>query len=149
MGQDFDWTDDESIVLRDQPAIAVYVNPHGALVIRQERSWNEEEDTWIVIQRENVRLVALQMLAVLGMSADTLPPEQTDEPNSSGAARQKRYRERQTHHQSPPLVADGDTSVTPQSVTPITTDRNATVTRHAAGDGESVPLPLLRAVSRG
>jgi hypothetical protein len=32
------------IVIHSQPAIAVYENPQGAIVLRQERDWCEEED---------------------------------------------------------------------------------------------------------
>jgi hypothetical protein len=32
---DFDWSDDDSIVLHEQPAIAVYINQSGGLTIRQ------------------------------------------------------------------------------------------------------------------
>lgn len=51
---EFDWFDDESIVLRPQLAVAIYNNERGGLVIRQERDWNEESDTFIVIAPENV-----------------------------------------------------------------------------------------------
>ena len=33
--QDFDWQNDELVVLPLQPATAVYTNPHGVIVIRQ------------------------------------------------------------------------------------------------------------------
>jgi hypothetical protein len=127
---DFDWDDGSAVILREQPATAIYVNPTGALVIRQQRSWDQDEDTWIVIQRENVRLVALQMLAVLGMSAESFPPDQNEGERSSGAARQRRYRERHRNGRS----KQSDATVTPE--------------RNAAGTGDGTP-PLLRAVGNG
>jgi hypothetical protein len=52
---DFNWTDNASIVLREQPATAVYFNTQNGLVIRQERSRDREEDTFIVVAEESVQ----------------------------------------------------------------------------------------------
>jgi hypothetical protein len=52
---EFDWSDDNVVVLREQRLTAVYRNPHGDLVIRQERSWNEDEDPFLVIAANNVQ----------------------------------------------------------------------------------------------
>jgi hypothetical protein len=54
-GCEFDWSDDDVVVLREQRLTAVYRNPHGDLVIRQERSWNEDEDPFLVIAADNVQ----------------------------------------------------------------------------------------------
>jgi hypothetical protein len=43
------------VILREQRRTAVYRNPHGDLVIRQERSWNEDEDPFLVIAANNVQ----------------------------------------------------------------------------------------------
>lgn len=51
---EFDWMTDDSIVLRPQLAVAIYQNERGGLVIRQERDWNEDGDTFIVISPENI-----------------------------------------------------------------------------------------------
>jgi hypothetical protein len=52
---EFDWTNDDSVVLHHQPAIAVYFNKQGGLVIRQQRDgFYENEDTIIVITPENM-----------------------------------------------------------------------------------------------
>jgi hypothetical protein len=37
-----------------QPAIAVYFNPHGEIVIRQEGIYGLEEDHWIYVNRQNL-----------------------------------------------------------------------------------------------
>ena len=50
---DFDWHNDDSIVLREQPATAIYINPHGTLVIRQKAEWDAEHDTFAFITPEN------------------------------------------------------------------------------------------------
>jgi hypothetical protein len=44
---DFDWADDESVILREQPETAAYFNREGGLVIRQHR-W-PDDDTVVVI----------------------------------------------------------------------------------------------------
>jgi hypothetical protein len=51
--EDFDWYDDPSIILKCQPATAIYHNPKGCIVIRQERSWAEESDPFVYITPEN------------------------------------------------------------------------------------------------
>ena len=50
---DFDWANDDSVVLQSQPATAVYRNKFGGLVIRQEKTCDEESDPYIVISEEN------------------------------------------------------------------------------------------------
>jgi ABC-type Zn uptake system ZnuABC Zn-binding protein ZnuA len=51
--EDFDWHDDPSVVLRTQPATAIYHNGNGHIVIRQERSWAQEDDPYVMISPEN------------------------------------------------------------------------------------------------
>jgi hypothetical protein len=50
---DFDWHDDPSVVLKSQPATAIYYNPKGCIVIRQEKSWADESDPFVYITPEN------------------------------------------------------------------------------------------------
>jgi hypothetical protein len=50
---DFDWHDNPSVVLKSQPATAIYYNPNGCIVIRQERSWAEDSDPFVYITPEN------------------------------------------------------------------------------------------------
>jgi hypothetical protein len=42
MSADYDWSDDE-IVIHSQPRTAVYTNPHGQIVIRQDVGWPDED----------------------------------------------------------------------------------------------------------
>lgn len=49
---DFNWADDDSIILRPQPETAAYFNKEGALVIRQ-RNW-PEDDSFIFIAEANI-----------------------------------------------------------------------------------------------
>jgi hypothetical protein len=60
------WGDDQDIVLRDQVATAVYRNRHGGVVIRQQRQWDEEGDTTIIIGRENAIRVVYALLRAAG-----------------------------------------------------------------------------------
>lgn len=48
----FDWADDESVVLREQPMTAAYFNRNGELVIRQAR-W-PDDDVFIYIAQNNL-----------------------------------------------------------------------------------------------
>jgi hypothetical protein len=61
-GAHFDWNNDEAIVVREQSALAVYTNMHGAAVLREQRGWDEEADTYIVIAPENAIRVAYAIL---------------------------------------------------------------------------------------
>jgi hypothetical protein len=65
MTDDFDWSDRDCVVVKSQDAVAVYANNDGDLVIRRERSWNEEDDTLIVISRQHVRRIIEAMERVL------------------------------------------------------------------------------------
>jgi hypothetical protein len=50
--EDFDWSDDSVVVIREQPETAIYFNPAGGLVIRQRNGW--DEDVYVYI---NARLI--------------------------------------------------------------------------------------------
>jgi hypothetical protein len=47
---DFKWApENEDVVVAEQRATAVYVNTWQQAVIRQERAWNDEDDTFICV----------------------------------------------------------------------------------------------------
>jgi hypothetical protein len=50
---DFDWCNDESIVLQEQRATAIYHNRHGDLVIRQRAAWDDEGDVFVSVTPGN------------------------------------------------------------------------------------------------
>jgi hypothetical protein len=50
---DFNWPT-ELIVVPAQPAIAVYFNPRGEVVIRQEGQYGYDDDHWIYVQIQNL-----------------------------------------------------------------------------------------------
>ena len=64
---DFDWSSDPSVVLREQRATAVYLNRWNGLVIRQEKSWDEESDPFLVITRENSDVFLDRLCDLLGI----------------------------------------------------------------------------------
>jgi hypothetical protein len=66
---DFDWSNDEDIVLREQQSIAIYRNKYEGIVIRQERRWNEDEDTVIVITRENIGTFVDKLCDAVGVQS--------------------------------------------------------------------------------
>jgi hypothetical protein len=51
---DFDWNTDDAIILREQRATAVYHNKLGELIIRQKAAWDNERDTFVYVEPENV-----------------------------------------------------------------------------------------------
>jgi hypothetical protein len=55
-----DWTNSEDIILREQRSIAVYRNPWGGVVIREEAGALDDEDRWLVLASEDAvrRLIA-------------------------------------------------------------------------------------------
>jgi hypothetical protein len=63
--EDFSWRETDAVVVRQQDAIAVYSNPDGNLVIRRRRSWDEDEDVWIVVAQTQIRTVIDAMEKVL------------------------------------------------------------------------------------
>lgn len=52
--EDFDWTTDDAVILREQRATAVYHNKSGELIVRQQRGWDEERDAFVYVSPENV-----------------------------------------------------------------------------------------------
>jgi hypothetical protein len=60
----FDWLSDDAVVLRSYGSLAVYTNPHGDLVVRQE-SKGGDEDARVVIPRSQVLNVLEAISGVL------------------------------------------------------------------------------------
>lgn len=118
---DFDWSDQEDVVLPEQPATAVYVNPRGHIVIRQQ---DDHEDVWIIVQPQNARRLAAAILRAAGddealgrlLGSHSEAPSHGDRPKDPTAAeRQRRYRERN---------ADRDVTRNADRNGPVTPDRN-------------------------
>ena len=57
MANDFDWSnaeDAEDIIMHSVQAVAVYLNAKGEVVIRQERDWSQDEDSFVHIPLQNI-----------------------------------------------------------------------------------------------
>jgi hypothetical protein len=68
--KEFDWADAQErdcIVQQQVHRVAIYDNPRGDVVIRQERDWNEEEDPFIVIARAHAIMAAHAILDAVGL----------------------------------------------------------------------------------
>lgn len=62
-GSDFDWGEiAEAVVIPEQAATAVYPNPQGQIVIRQEGRLGPDEDVWIVVAPEHAQVLAEAIL---------------------------------------------------------------------------------------
>ena len=54
MSEDFNWSDaDNSVVVRSYGDLAVYTNPHGDIVIRQQRY--PDDDQVVIVPKPNVK----------------------------------------------------------------------------------------------
>jgi hypothetical protein len=65
--EQFSWAENESVAVREQPSIAVYQNNHGQVVLRRERSWDEEDDCFIPVAKENVLTIVRAILVAAEM----------------------------------------------------------------------------------
>lgn len=61
----FNWNDDESIVLEEQPRTAIYENPNGDIVIRQY-AWPDDDDT-VIVCRSNLMKFVDRLTEVAGV----------------------------------------------------------------------------------
>lgn len=52
--REFDWNDDTRRVLGHQPQTAIYSDPNGDIVIRQQGHYGPDEDSWVYFSPENV-----------------------------------------------------------------------------------------------
>jgi hypothetical protein len=50
----FDWYNDNTVVIKEQPATAIYFNKDNALVIRQRDPLDEDDDPYIFIAEHNI-----------------------------------------------------------------------------------------------
>lgn len=64
---DFDWANDPSVILQEQRATAIYKNKYDGVVIRQERSWDEESDPFLVIAEHNCATFLDRLCDLMGI----------------------------------------------------------------------------------
>lgn len=63
----FDWQDGEAVFVQEQPRSAVYRNPMDQIVIRQERSWDQDEDTYVRFNEQAVPDLIRKLAKQLGL----------------------------------------------------------------------------------
>ena len=61
MTSEFNWNENDSIVIRKMDAVAVYQNPHGQIVIRQENEYGDG-DSIIVVNLDGARILAAALV---------------------------------------------------------------------------------------
>jgi hypothetical protein len=67
-GKSFDWIDDRNaVLLSEQRAVAAYFNADDDLVIRQERSWCDDEDQIVVIHKDNIAAFIDKLTDICGI----------------------------------------------------------------------------------
>jgi hypothetical protein len=55
MTNEFNWNEaEDDVILAGQQAVAIYENPKGDTVIRQEGTYSHDEDSIIIINRNNL-----------------------------------------------------------------------------------------------
>jgi hypothetical protein len=68
MSDDFSWSsEDTNVVIQEQPPIAVYTNPHDAIVIRMNGDCLREDDQTIFVRPENVLTLIKALAREAGM----------------------------------------------------------------------------------
>jgi hypothetical protein len=136
---EFGWSDESAIVLNRQPRTAVYLNPRGQLVIRQEADFDETEDPYLYFSQENVIALCYGLFDAIGAPYSIIadvhggcvdiprpgqPGIDLDATNAASdgfeakgkdptaAERQRRRRERKRHDDVRPVERDAGVTVT-------------------------------------
>lgn len=72
MSADFNWTSsEEAVVFPTVQAVAVYTNPNGDIVIRQEAGSTDDEDSFVVIPKTH----AVSLVSAIQRELDRELPE--------------------------------------------------------------------------
>ncbi len=105
-GREFDWLEDAGdVIVRSQPAVAVYPGPAGVVIRRQGDHWNGDGDDVIWFTTEHAPAVAAPILEAAGLDPTALAPEptlrRTKAKDPTAAGRQRRHRERKKKESTP------------------------------------------------
>jgi hypothetical protein len=109
MRDDFNWNKDPDVIIRQQLAVAAWLNDRGDLIIRQEMDWNEESDHVIVVSPANIPALIDKLLLLTDQFSEvsTLNGEAPGKRDATAAERQRRYREkRRLAHGNVPRAAE-------------------------------------------
>lgn len=63
----FDWSRDDSIVVEEQPSIAIFLNSRNHVVIRQRGYSSEDEDEFVTIAPQNLMAVIDRLCDLAGI----------------------------------------------------------------------------------
>jgi hypothetical protein len=120
---DFDWSDDDSVVLRDQPAVAIYSNKFQQVVIRCERAWDQEDDVVVLVDFAHAIRVVHAILETAGhgdiefirpsrggfVDVDQADDELPGPKDKTAAERQRRYRNKHRNGNGRDVTGEGVT----------------------------------------
>ena len=155
-GRPWDWGDDDGdVIVAEQPPVACYLNPKGAVVLRQPAAEHDEDDAVIWFGPEPARAIAAAILHVAGYEVAGLeaagldaadiaerapePAQDATKPMAgTSASRQKRYRQRKKKDPAPePALFDRNdrNAVTPEDRNAVTDTVTETVTPTVTRDG--------------
>ena len=109
----FDWDKDrEDLVVEEQAAIAVYLNPRGSIVIRQKGERDPETydtvDSWIIVEPHYAAGLARAIMALA--PKETAPLALPAPGDRTAAERQRRHRERKRNGGVTPCDRDSVTA---------------------------------------
>jgi len=147
---DFDWCSDPTVVLPEQPPLAVYTNGHGGIVIRMGGDVIQNYDQVVIIRPENALGLCRAILAEAGIDVELVRGAAvgtTDKPAPlmlsksaplSNAERQRRFKEKQRRAEA---AGNGGNDGGNDGNSSAVTD----------GDGQTWPdeLPLGQGVANG
>jgi hypothetical protein len=105
---DFDWAT-ARIAVPGQPAIAVFIDADGQVIIRQQGAYGVDDDAWVTVHPDNVEPLLLSLIELIGCVEDA------ESAPLSGAERARRYRNRKRERHA---------------------DRHAVTDKRDAADGE-------------
>ncbi|MCK1539380.1 MULTISPECIES: hypothetical protein [unclassified Bradyrhizobium] len=141
MSDHFDWDDVDTIVPA-QGAIAVYENPHGNVVVREQVPY-PEDDKWIIFLPQYAEVIVRRIIEVAGLPFTLVPNGSSvvgssDKPKDCTAAERQRRRRNKLRKARDSNRDDFDTvtGVT-ETEPPATSDRAQLVlVRSPAVEGE-------------
>ena len=86
---DFNWHDDESIVIRLKPPIAVFANQSGDIEIRMHGDILQDYDQRVIVRPENARALAQAILRAAGLD-EAVPAQRLLEHHHGGGGHGRR-----------------------------------------------------------
>src|SRR5437762_9426866 len=110
-GAELDWEDDSTVCVRNQDAVAVFVNVRGEIAIRQQ-NW-PEDDSLVLFHPEHAQAVIEAIARAADLAGIPVSIPQLGEQSNSNAERQRRYRQRRRN-----VTRDGKSNGEAVTLTP-------------------------------